>query len=283
MAAGLAPVEPLFVAPLFPEVGRELVALLRSLSPADWERGTVARQWRVRDVAAHLLDTALRRLSMGRDGFQPPPPEAPIASSVDLVAFLNRLNAEWVRAFHRLSPGVLTELLEDVEPRFAAHMAALDPWEKALFPVAWAGESESQNWFDLARELTERWHHQQQIRLAVGAPPLNAPHLVAPVLESFLRALPPRYAEVEAPEGTAVVFSALGQEPYEFTLRRGPSGWELLRGAAEASAASASLPEETAWLLFTKGVSGEQARAASVLTGEERLLAPIFATLAVMA
>lgn len=279
----LHPAEPLLVAPLFPEVGRELVALLRSLSPPDWERGTVARQWRVRDVAAHLLDSSLRRLSMGRDGFQPPPPETPIASSADLVAFLNRLNAEWVTAFRRVSPGVLIELLEDVEPRFAAHMAALDPWGKALFPVAWAGESESQNWFDIARELTERWHHQQQIRLAVGAPPLNDPHLVAPVLESFLRALPSRYAGIEAAEGAAVVFSALGRQPYEFTLRRGASVWELLRGEADSPAASVSLPEETAWLLFTKGVSGEEAKAAAILSGEERLVQPIFTTLAVMA
>lgn len=279
----LQPLEPLFVAPLFPEVGRELVTLLRSLSPADWERGTVARQWRVHDVAAHLLDSALRRLSMGRDSFQSPSPETPIASTADLVAFLNRLNAEWVTAFRRVSPGVLIELLEDVEPRFAVHMAALDSWGKALFPVVWAEESESQNWFDSARELTERWHHQQQIRLAVGAPPLNAPHLVAPVLESFLRALPPRYNGIEAPEGATVVFSALGREPYEFTLRRGAAAWELWRGAAESPAAAVSLSEETAWLLFTKGVSGEDARAAAAVSGDDRLVKPIFKTLAVMA
>ena len=37
------------------------------------------------------------------------------------------------------------------------------------FGVAWAGEERSPAWFDVARELTERWHHQAHIRLATGA------------------------------------------------------------------------------------------------------------------
>ena len=52
----LAPLPPLDAAPLFPDLHAELLALLRALDPADWERPTVAGAWRVRDVAAHLLD-----------------------------------------------------------------------------------------------------------------------------------------------------------------------------------------------------------------------------------
>ena len=41
----------------------------------------------------------------------------------------------------------------------------------AFFPSPEAaGEAVSANWFDVAREFTERWHHQQQIRLAIGGP-----------------------------------------------------------------------------------------------------------------
>jgi hypothetical protein len=35
--------------------------------------------------------------------------------------------------------------------------------------VAWAGEAESTNLFDTAREYTERWHHDMQIRSPLGA------------------------------------------------------------------------------------------------------------------
>jgi hypothetical protein len=34
--------------------------------------------------------------------------------------------------------------------------------------VAWAGEAESKNWFHVARDYSEKWHHQQQIREAVS-------------------------------------------------------------------------------------------------------------------
>ena len=50
----------------------EIVGLLRSLSVEDWTLPTVAGSWRVRDVVAHLLDTALRRLSFHRDRSMPP-------------------------------------------------------------------------------------------------------------------------------------------------------------------------------------------------------------------
>jgi len=60
--------------------------------------------------------------------------------------------------------------------------------------VSWAGEEESANWFDTAREFTERWHHQQQIRLAVNKPGIVTREFYFPVLDCFMRALPYAYA-----------------------------------------------------------------------------------------
>jgi hypothetical protein len=40
---------------------------LISLDSAEWDLPTIAPQWSVRDIAVHLLDTALGKLSMGRD------------------------------------------------------------------------------------------------------------------------------------------------------------------------------------------------------------------------
>ena len=283
MPADLSPVGPIHVADRFAGLGRELLSLLRSLPRGDWEAPTVCPGWSVRDVAAHLLDTALRRLAFGRDGMPMPPPDGPIDSYSGLVGFLNRLNASWVAAFRRVSPEVLSDLLATVEPQLSDYFETLDPDAPAL-GVAWAGEETSALWFDLARELTERWHHQQQIRLATGAPPLDDPFYVAPVLDTFLRALPHRYREVEAPAGTGVGFTFSGREEYRFTLKKGAAGWTLFYGREpEGEIAAVEMSDETAWLLLTKGLSGEAARGRSRVAGEGRWLDPFFSTLAVMA
>ena len=271
------PLAPTLTAHLFPPLGRELVGLLRSLPAADWERPTVCPAWQVRDIAAHLLDTALRRLSTGRDAHWPP--AGPFRDDRELVAFLNRLNAEWVAAARRLSPRLLTELLEWVEPQLAELFAALDPMGEAPFPVSWAGESGSRHWFDVARELTERWHHQQQIRLAVGAPPLDDRETSEAVFDTFLRALPHRYRAVAAAGASLAI--TVGR--FGYWLVRDGDAWALAKGAAAGGDAAIELPEEAAWLLLTKGLGGEEAKSRAVVRGDAALAAPFFSTLAVMA
>src|SRR5258708_7366525 len=180
-----AQLPPILTAHLFPKIEEMLVALLRSLAADDWERQTIAPKWKVKDVAAHLLDTQLRRLSIARDGYLPPAP--PIT---DLVAFIDRLNQEGVMLYRRLSPPILLSLMELASRQSAEYHISVHPFSPALFSVSWAGEAVSLNWFDTAREFTERWHHQQQIRLAVGRPGIETRELYHPVLDCFLRALP---------------------------------------------------------------------------------------------
>ncbi len=279
----LRPLAPLDTAPLFAGLGGELLALLRSLSAEQWCWPTLCRAWQVRDIAAHLLDSGVRRISVDRDGHFAPPPAAPIASYQDLVVFLNRLNAEWVTAMRRVSPRALVDLLEVVERDLPGVFAALDPQARATFGVSWAGEDSSPVWFDVARELTERWHHQQQIRLAVGAPPLDDPRWSRPVLETFLRALPHRYREVSGAEGTALVLKIFGREEYPFTLRRDGMAWQLWHGTASSPSATVILSEEIAWRVLTHGIPAREARQRATLGGDVALVEPLFTTLAVMA
>src|SRR5215469_4891242 len=215
----VTPPGPLLTAHLFPTLDGHLIDLLRSLAPEDWERQTIAPMWRVKDVAAHLLDTQLRKLSFGRDGYAPSPP-ALIASDRDLVSLIDRLNAEGVTVYSRLSPSVLTAWMKQTSREAASYYASLDPFAPARIGVSWAGESVSANWFDVARELTERWHHQQQIRLALVEPDESAqnpsshaarslraimtPELYHPVLDCFMRALPFHYRSMSASAGTAM-------------------------------------------------------------------------------
>src|SRR5947209_17593164 len=102
---------PIQVAHLFAKVEAHLIELLRSLAPADWGRPTICPGWTVKEVAAHLLDTNIRNLAMRRDGYFGEKP-AGADSYESLVRFLDRLNAEWVKAARRIRPRVLIDWLE---------------------------------------------------------------------------------------------------------------------------------------------------------------------------
>jgi uncharacterized protein (TIGR03083 family) len=266
--------DPVRTAHLFPGLHRHLVELLRGLEPEGWLRPTVAGSWRVRDVAAHLLDVQLRRLSFHRDGH--PPPDPPAEDSDDggraLVALLDRLNATWVEALDRVSPAVLVDLLDAVGPELADFMGGLDPDAPAFFPVAWAGAEGSRMWADVGRDYTELWHHQAQIRDAVGAPPLLQREWLHPVLALAVRSLPPALAGVRAETGAALAVRVAGDAGGTWTVRREPEGWRLLEGDDGAASASLTLPPDAAWRLFFHALGPEEARAAVSWEGDERLV-----------
>src|SRR6266568_4182913 len=108
-SAGL---DPILCAPLIRRVDEHLIALLTSLAPEQWELQTIAPLWKVRDVAAHLLDTALRKLSMVRDSCYVEAVD--IRSHEDAIALVNRVNREGVLVYRRLSPPVLIDLMKIV-------------------------------------------------------------------------------------------------------------------------------------------------------------------------
>lgn len=279
----MQPLDRIHVQHLFRPLHGELVTLLSQLSPDDWERPTPCPAWRVRDVAAHLLDGDCRQLSTRRDGYLPPPPPERLDDYGQLVSFLNRLNAEWVTAAQRLSPPLIAELLAWSGERVTALFEAADPDAPAVFPVAWAGETESRNWMDLAREYTERWLHQTHIRVAVGAPVLSSAEVFGPVLNAFVRALPRAYAAVDAPAGTTVAVSITGAAGGEWGLERRDDGWHLFAGAPPSPAARVRMDDDTAWRLFSRALRRPEADAHVAREGDLRLADPALEALGVMA
>jgi len=270
-------VAPILCAHLLRKVDAKLVELLRALAPSDWELQTVAPRWRVRDVAAHLLDTALRKLSVVRDAWFVEAPDS------DLVAFVNRLNAEGVAVYRRLSPSVLIDLMEIACEQSARFHESLDPFAPASFGVSWAGESSSLNWFDTARELTERWHHQQQIRLATNRPGIMTPELYHPVLDCFLRGLPHHYRDVAAPLEAVVAIEISGDCGGEWLLSKTSDGWKLVTQSRSEPAARAIVPQDIAWRIFTKGIARDVARKQVTFIGDERLASHVLGLTSIIA
>ena len=268
-------------AALFRPLHDELVRLLEGLSPEDWLRPTVAGQWRVRDIVAHLIDTDIRRVSAQRDGHQGPPPANPIESFAQLVTYLNELNREWIRASERLSARVLLELVMQSGRMCAEVLESVDPMSRAIFPVAWAGEAESLGWMDVGRDYTEKWHHQQQIRDAIGAPLLLEERWTRPLFELSVKALPRAYTSVSAAVGTSVQLVIDGPGGGSWLLTRSRSRWELRDGTAEGADTVVHLSADHAWRLFYNALSAEQ-RSQIRVVGDVRWAEPLLRARSVM-
>ena len=271
--------EPILIADRFPALLDSLLDLLEGLSAEEWARPTTATGWSVKDVALHLLGDEIGILSGKRDGFTKPQPGLDVWEN--LVAFINRRNAEWVQAARRISPRLLCELLRFTGEQSNALFAGLDPLALGG-AVSWAGLAPAPVWLDIAREFTERWHHQQHIRDAVGKPGGTEPYFLAPVLAAFVYALPRTYRQVSAAPGTAISLRITGESGGVWTVVREEAGWQLYLGKADQPQAEIILPEKTAWRLFTKGLSAANARESAVLHGDLALAEKALETIAII-
>jgi hypothetical protein len=144
--------------------------LLHSFTIEEWHLPTSSSRRSFKDIVSHLLDGSLRWLSGDRDRYSPPDGASGIRPGESLVEFLDRLNAQWESATRRLSPQVLIGLTEWVLLQYLSDIQSLDPFATATYPVTWAGEEQSCNWMDIARNYTERWHHAQQVFDATKRP-----------------------------------------------------------------------------------------------------------------
>src|ERR1700674_673930 len=259
---------PILCAHLLRRVDEKLVELLGSLEPSEWDLQTIAPLWKVREVAAHLLDTVLRKLSMVRDSCYVE--AVNVRSPQDVIALVNRLNAEGVTVYRRLSPIVLIDMMKAACQQSARFHESLDPFSPAAFAVSWAGENQSLNWFDTARELTERWHHQQQIRLALNRPGIMTPELYHPVLDCFMRALPYCYRNLTAAPGTLLQFDISGECGGTWWLLY-ENSWTPAAHAAGNPVSKTTIPPEIAWRLFTKGIDRASAETQIQIEGNYEL------------
>ena len=275
----LEEMKPVIVAKLFPEIHGELIALLKSLSAKDWQKSTVCPDWSVKDVALHLLGGEIGNLSSRRDGNVS---TASINNWNGLVTFVNEWNQSWVSVADRISPCLLIDLLAFVGSQMCEYFQELDPFSMGG-GVSWAGPEPAPVWLDLAREYTERWHHQQHIRDAVGKPGLKQPKYFSPILETFIRALPRTYHETIADENTSATLTITGDSGGHWSILRENRSWVLYAGAPAEPSAEVILDQEIAWRLFTRGISQNLAREQAIIKGDPTLGLKLFEMVSIIA
>lgn len=278
----LKTLEPIQTIALFPELSSELTNLLKGLPSADWLKPTACTGWCIKDVAAHLLGGNLSRLSFHRDRYFPP--GMPMLTEYDeILNFINQKNWQWVEAARAFSPGLLIEWLERTDNQLYQFFKTLPPDAPAIVPVSWAGEADSLNWFDIAREYTEKWLHQQHIRQAAGQSLLLERKWFFPILDTFLRALPYAYRDVNADEGTILSFCIRGEAGGEWSLCRQDKVWRLFSGVDSQPACRVEIDPDLAWRLFTRGVEPQEARTQALVTGDQTLGEGILHMISIMA
>jgi len=278
MSFTTAPIE---VVHLLPVLDKKLIELLKSLSPEEWQQQTIAKLWKVKDVAAHLLDGNIRILSMLRDNYFGE--KADIKSYQDLVDFLNGLNADWVKAMKRVSPSMLILLHESTGKLYCDYYASLDPFGKSGFAVDWAGESESKNWMHIAREYTEKWLHQQQIRDAVNKPGLMTREFYYPFIDIFMLALPHTYRDVQAENGTSIKLTIITDIGGSWFLNRVDGKWKVDKSSVKIPLTEISIDPDIAWKLFSKSLRPHEVRNKVTITGNQELGEVALSMVSVMA
>jgi uncharacterized protein (TIGR03083 family) len=259
---------PVDVEPVLRDERAALVSLLTELDDEEWRAPTPCPAWSVHQLTVHLVHDDLRRLSGDRDGHAGAWVDA---SSLDeLVIGLNRLNEQWVDAMApTLSPRLTRELLQWLAGPTEEHLLGLDP-EAMESSVAWAGVGPHPNWLDVAREYTERWVHQQQLREAVNRPGLVDERFAAPVVETFARGLP---AALPPPGVSEQVVAVRVAGPFErsWTLVSGPSGWRFADSASTATTV-VELPVDVFWRRAVRMISHDEVEHAARSHGDDDLV-----------
>jgi uncharacterized protein (TIGR03083 family) len=281
----MSELEPVLVVDLFHLERQSLLQLLAQLSEDDWQRPTVCAGWTVKDIVLHVLGDDFGLLSRKRDAFDQftiTRVRPQLTAWDELVTFINENNALWVQATRRISSQLACTFLALTGEELYQYLTTLDPFAYGD-PVSWAGPDPAPTWLDIAREYTERWVHQQHIRDAVDRPGLKDRNAFAPVLETFVWALPHTFREFQEEEGTRIHLLISGDAGAQWSLRREQGTWILGKIGSELPDAQVVLDQETAWRLFTKGIGKAEALQHAILAGNERLAMKVLDTVSIIA
>jgi uncharacterized protein (TIGR03083 family) len=281
--SNMQPVQPITVIDLFPQERKLLLELFSEFEADDWEKPTICPGWTVKDIGLHLLGDDIGYLSGARDHFSNPFfRNKDLHDWKSLVKNINEANELWVKATPRISPKLLIDLLALTGEQFYDYVRALDQMAMGGV-VSWAGQDPAPVWLDTAREYTERWVHQQQIRDAVNKPGLKEKRFFHPVIDTFVRALPYTYKDIPVDDATVLKFAVIGEAGDVWYLVGEANKWSLFEEVALQPTVVVTMDQETCWRLFTKGMNKNQARERTTIEGDQKLGEKLLETVSMIA
>jgi len=243
---------PVLVNNLFTEERKALLDLFASLSESEWQTSTVCTGWSVKDIGLHLLgdDAGIIKLSEARviptsSGLQ--------KSWKEVVNMVNERNGQWVEATRRITNSLLIEFLKVTGEETLKYFESRDLYSLGR-SVSWAGPEPVPVWLDIAREYTERWIHQQQIRDAINKPGLKDKKFMGPVIAAFTRSFLRVIPEANAENGTIVKVIITGDAGLECCLVKENGAWKLYEQYDGKPASVVKLDQESAWRYLTKNI-----------------------------
>lgn len=267
------------VAHLFLPMRAELVRILRGLSAEQWNLPTVCPDWSVQDVALHLLGDDVGLLSGLRDA---DPQRRTFETFADLVNYVNGRNAVWVDASRRISRNLVLSLLEFTGAQWADYAASVDAVAPGG-PIGWTGNAHDPMGLHIAREFTEYWMHHQHIAEAVGVVSLKDAVFLGTAISTFVHCLPRSYRDRSAPRDTLVKVVITGTGGGEWHLVREDERWRLYANTDLSPACTVSLSADTAWRLFTKGLTRDALPDRIQIEGSQELGQVIWNAVAILA
>jgi uncharacterized protein (TIGR03083 family) len=259
---------------LITEQRADLVALLNALPPDRWRVKTAVPGWTVKDIALHLIDDDLGVLSRSRDG-----EDSGQLEWIDHRQFVQSLaakNQRWIDGAQALSREVVIGLL-----RWTG--VQLDEYYQTVKldgdgHVSWASDESVPMWLDIAREFTERWVHEMQIREGLDEVGDQVQKYLPTVLRTFVWALPHQY-RVAAAEGNAVQIDLDSGGTWQLTCR-GSRRWSLSERPCSEPSATAYFADDAGWRWLTGGPVSLNAIA---LDGPAHLTDPLLQIRAIIA
>jgi hypothetical protein len=165
---------------------------------------------------------------------------------------------------------MIVSLLGTTTPEVLAFWASVD-LDLLGEPVSWAGPAPAPVWLDCARDFTEYWIHQEQIRDATGRHDVDAPDEVHAVLDTFLRAVPYTLEGCPRPAGTSVAVQVDGPEGGRWSWRRGGDGWCPAQSEPGRGTVVRFDAADTVWRLGTRMLSPAEAGERAEVTGDDEL------------
>jgi uncharacterized protein (TIGR03083 family) len=267
---------PLDVRPLLQPLRDALVEVLADRRPTEWQAPTTPG-WTVADTVGHLLGDDLGRIARTRDHHHGVAP----AEGEDLPAFLDRLNQEWVVAARRLSPRLLLELLAHTGKLVRAQWAGHDLEEEAE-AVSWAGVDPAPLWLDMARDYTEYWIHQAQVREALGEPLLDDPGFMEPLVSTLVRCLPHTLRDLAPSDGEATLtIEVTDLSPGDWHLTATPDGWRFVAAVGHPDTL-VRWGADTLWRVASRMIDPVEARARAHVEGDLDVGAAVTSMLAII-